>query len=83
MTLPRKLSEIAYSSNTCAKYALPGYKFVVFLEHVCKILVSWLRIYYISRTRVQNAGGKTAGQAARQTDPGSRHEKFWFEETFV
>ena len=26
-----------YFSNTCAKYVLPGCKFVVFLEHVCKM----------------------------------------------
>ena len=36
-----------YFSNLCAKYAPPGYEFVVFLGHVNKILASCVRILHV------------------------------------
>jgi hypothetical protein len=44
-----------YSSNTCAKCCRSNSEFVVFREHVCKVLPFELRNRRISRTRVQSA----------------------------
>ena len=44
-----------YSSNTCAKCCRLSSEFIVFLEHVCKVLPFELRICGILRTRVQSA----------------------------
>ena len=52
----------SYFSNTCANYAPPGCKSVVFLEHVCKVRAPWLRIRHISRTRAQQSPWRSLAQ---------------------
>jgi hypothetical protein len=43
-----------YSSNTCAKCCRSSSEFIVFFEHVCKVLPFELQIRCIIRTRLQN-----------------------------
>ena len=38
------ITESTYFSNTCTKYAHPGYEFTMFLAHVCKVHASWMQI---------------------------------------
>jgi hypothetical protein len=54
----------SYFSNTCAKCRRLSSEFVVFFEHVCKVLSFELRICCIPRTRAQSA----ASQQARQIE---------------
>ena len=56
-----RATKAPYCLKTCAKYAIPCYEFVVFLQRMCKIRASRLRIYSFPSTIVQNAAGLLQG----------------------